>query len=292
MKYVTKKFFMPFEREDVVKRAMEKNLSRSAANELLDAFCFLSELIENDAGNCGDDVIYYFRQDRAAKIIGKILGLTDKEMSYFFGKNARYSTDFYAKLLYTNEEERRYIDNMTDEDKKELEECWNESFESLTNYITNPNDNVLRNSDKCLNHHDLNGHVIEPEFDFSYLNEDDSDKNNSSCSSEEFEKYTNPTDPHAFCKGLVIRNLKSRGANVNKRYIIIGLYKDTKVGSSNYGKYSFAVKEYGSSAHGTSFWFPSNDEINPNIVFENEEFDKYYRSESFKKDLKNIKNRF
>lgn len=289
MKYITKKFFMPFEREDVVKRAMEKNLSRSAANELLDAFCFLSKLIKHDAGQCGDDVIYYFRQDRAMKIIGRILGLTDKEMRYFY---APHSTDFYAKLLYTNEEERRYIDNMTEEDKRELEKYWNKSFESLTNYITHPNGKELRNSDKRLNHYDLNGNIIGSEFDFSYLNEDDSDKNNSSCSSEEFEKYTNPTDPHAFCKGLVIRNLKSRGENVNKRYIIIGLYKDTKVGSSNYGKYSFAVKEYGSTAHGTSFWFPSNDEINPNIVFENEEFDKYYRSEAFKKDLKNIKNRF
>ena len=109
-------------------------------------------------------------------------------------------------------------------------------------------------------------------------------------SDNHFDNYVNPENCHNFCKGLKIKNL--RAANPNKVFTIIGLYKDNKPESSNYGKFSFAVKEDGGTSHSTSFWFPLNGGINPNIVFMNPEFNRFYNSSKFLESFNRVKRYF
>lgn len=129
-----------FEREEVIKR-MNGKFGEKTATRLIDGFLFLAKLINEEAGDMGDDVLYYSRQYNALKTLGKVIGLTDDEINKFINGNAVY--DFYAPQLYTKEEYIRYIDSLDDTDKKEIEERWNMKFEDISNHYKNATKNLL-----------------------------------------------------------------------------------------------------------------------------------------------------
>lgn len=154
-----------FEREEIVKRNPE--MDERTVNQLIDAFLFLVNMIDNEAGEMGEDVLYYLRQDNAARAIGKQIKLTDDEMNKFLSLNSQCVADLYVPMLYTFEAYQEYIPTLTEDDEAflkeliEVNEFTEDEDETLDDFIngfyTEDNDELLR--DSSFNHYDENGNL-------------------------------------------------------------------------------------------------------------------------------------
>lgn len=148
-----------FEREEIVKRNPE--MDERTVNQLIDAFLFLVNMIDNEAGEMGEDVLYYLRQDNAARAIGKQIKLTDDEMNMFLSLDSQYVADLYVPMLYTFEAYQKYIPTLTEDDEAflkeliEVNEFAEDEDETLDDFIdgfyTEDNEDLLR--DSSFNHY-------------------------------------------------------------------------------------------------------------------------------------------
>ena len=252
-----------FERKDIEERITSATFyfTNEEANAIIDAFLFLMKQRDEEAGLMGEDVLYYHRQDKALKTLAGIMCLNNSEIDAILKSFTKKDTEVMCEsMLYSKEEYRRYVKTISDKDKKLLEDKYNDNFDNLIKFIYDDND--IPNNDKNPN-----------------LNEEEVNS--------DISKSSNITNPHEFCKGLKIRNKKSK--KHDELHEIIGFYLDSNKNSPNYGKYSFAVREIGDSKHCSSFWFPKEGGINENIIFDDSTFDTYYRSPDFLKCLELFK---